>query len=217
VLGCGLDVVYPPEHRRLTEEVAEAGLLLSEYPPGTPPLGRNFPARNRIISGVALGTVIVEAREASGSLGTARAALEQNREVFAVPGNLTSPLSAGPNFLIKQGAKLVQSWRDVLEEIPGVAGLAEPEPAPRAASGADLPPEQAALLGRIPSDRAVEFDLLAGAPGEVARLTGLLLELELRGLVRQLPGGLYVRTGRRASLGSGSGAPPRIAAKWPPK
>ena len=118
VLGCGIDVVYPREHRQLAKKVLENGLLLSEFIPGTSPAPQNFPVRNRIISGLALGTLIVEASEYSGSLITARLAMEQNREVFALPGNLTSPQSFGPNFLIKQGAKLVQSWRDVVEEMP---------------------------------------------------------------------------------------------------
>ncbi len=118
VLGCGIDVVYPREHRQLTQMIAESGALLSEFPPGTSPAPQNFPVRNRIISGMSLGTVIVEASEYSGSLITARLAMEQNREVFAVPGNLTSPQSFGPNYLIKQGAKLVQIWRDIVEELP---------------------------------------------------------------------------------------------------
>ena len=118
VLGCGIDVTYPREHRRLTERILERGLTLSEFPPGTSPAPQNFPVRNRIISGLSLGTLIVEASEYSGSLITARLAMEQNREVLAIPGNLTSPRSFGPNFLIKQGAKLVQSWRDIVEEFP---------------------------------------------------------------------------------------------------
>ena len=118
VLGCGIDIVYPREHRQLTQQILEKGLLLSEFAPGTSPSPQNFPVRNRIISGLALGTLIIEASEYSGSLITARLAMEQNREVFALPGNLTSPQSFGPNFLIKQGAKLVQSWRDVVEELP---------------------------------------------------------------------------------------------------
>src|SRR5262249_39775250 len=118
VLGCGIDVTYPREHEQLTRRILDKGLLLTEFPPGTSPAPQNFPVRNRIISGMSLGTVIVEASEYSGSLITARLAMEHNREVFALPGNLTSPQSFGPNFLIKQGAKLVQSWRDVVEEMP---------------------------------------------------------------------------------------------------
>jgi DNA processing protein len=118
VLGCGIDIVYPPEHARLKEDILKTGCILTEFPPGTGPSPHNFPIRNRIVSGLALGALVVEANEKSGSLITARLALEQNRDVFAIPGNLTSPASYGPNYLIKQGAKLVQSWKDVVEEMP---------------------------------------------------------------------------------------------------
>src|SRR4030095_11287416 len=118
VLGCGIDIVYPREHRYLSRKILESGLLLSEFPPGTSPSPQNFPVRNRLISGLALGTLIVEAGEYSGSLITARLAMEQNRDVFGLPGHLSFPRSFGPNFLIKQGAKLVQSWRDIVEEFP---------------------------------------------------------------------------------------------------
>ncbi|MEJ2110434.1 MAG: DNA-processing protein DprA [Acidobacteriota bacterium] len=118
VLGCGIDRIYPPEHRQLKEQIVNSGIVISEYPPGTPPLPHQFPVRNRIISGLSLGSLVVEAGEKSGSLITARLALEQDREVFAIPGNNTAPSSYGTNFLIKQGAKLVQSWKDVVEEMP---------------------------------------------------------------------------------------------------
>src|SRR5881409_1190213 len=118
VFGCGLDFVYPKENRRLADLVEENGAVITEFPLGTPPSPQNFPIRNRIIAGLSLGVVVVEAAEYSGSLITARLALESNREVFAVPGNITSAQSFGPNHLIKQGAKLVDQWIDVIEEFP---------------------------------------------------------------------------------------------------
>ena len=118
VFGCGLDFIYPKENRRLADLVEEKGAVISEFPLGTPPSPQNFPIRNRIIAGLSLGVVVVEAAEYSGSLITARLALESNREVFAVPGNITSANSFGPHVLIRQGAKLVTSWQDVVEELP---------------------------------------------------------------------------------------------------
>src|SRR5262245_3844229 len=118
VYGCGLDFVYPKENRRLADLVQENGAVISEFPLGTPPSPQNFPIRNRIIAGMSLGVTVVEAAEYSGSLITVRLALESNREIFAVPGNITSPNSFGPHALIRQGAKLVASWQDVVEELP---------------------------------------------------------------------------------------------------
>ena len=198
VLGCGIDVVYPREHRQLTREILQRGLLVSEFTPGTSPAPQNFPARNRIISGLALGTLIVEASERSGSLITARLAMEQNREVFALPGNLTSPQSFGPNFLIKQGAKLVQTWRDIVEELPpdirkelcvnedgGSAGKQEPDP---------LSEEETGVLKLLKMDEAVQFDKIHCRCGlSISQLSNLLLNLEMEGRIRQLPGNLYVK------------------------
>ena len=118
VVGTGLETTYPKEHKKLEGEIAANGAVVSEFPLGTPPLPQNFPYRNRVLSGLCFGVLIVEAAEHSGSLITARLANEQGREVFAVPGNITSQTSFGPNFLIKDGAKLVQQWRDVVEELP---------------------------------------------------------------------------------------------------
>src|SRR4029077_8313371 len=118
VFGCGLDFVYPKENRRLADLVEENGAVISEFPLGTPPSPQNFPIRNRIIAGLSLGVVVIEAAEYSGSLITVRLALESGREIFAVPGNITSPNSFGPHALIRQGAKLVTNWQDVVEELP---------------------------------------------------------------------------------------------------
>src|SRR5262249_39043737 len=117
VVGTGLETIYPKEHKKLEEEIIAHGAVISEFPLGTPPLPQNFPYRNRVLSGLCFGVMIVEAAEHSGSLITARLAYEQGREVFAVPGNISSQTSFGPNFLIKDGAKLVQHWRDVVEEL----------------------------------------------------------------------------------------------------
>lgn len=201
VLGCGIDVVYPREHRQLTQRIVGNGVLLSEFPPGTSPSPQNFPVRNRIISGLGLGTMIVEASEYSGSLITARLAMEQNREVFAVPGNLTSPQSFGPNFLIKQGAKLVQSWRDVVEELPPDIRheiLAKEEaPTHHYPELELLTEEEAKLLEALDTDRATQFDKVFRQAGiEISRLSDLLLNLEMRGWIRQLPGNLYLKVAR---------------------
>jgi DNA processing protein len=201
VLGCGIDIVYPREHRRLSEQIAAQGLLLSEFPPGTSPSPQNFPVRNRIISGMALGTVIIEASEYSGSLITARLALEQNREVFALPGNITAAQSFGPNFLIKQGAKLVQSWRDIVEELPSdlrtrllAAEDARRDPRP---SLDMLNDAESALLALLETDRATQFDRILARSGlDISRLSDLLFALEMRGWIRQLPGNLYFKVAR---------------------
>jgi DNA processing protein len=202
VFGCGIDVVYPREHRQLSRQIVERGLLLAEFPPGTSPAPQNFPVRNRIISGLSLGTVIVEACEYSGSLITARLAMEQNREVFAVPGNLTSPQSFGPNYLIKQGAKLVQVWRDVVEELPSEVRhgiLAREDTRSRPVQELDLMTEEESMIvAALDASKATQFDRIFQRSGmSVPRLSELLLNLEMRGLVRQVPGNLFIRVARR--------------------
>ena len=211
VLGCGLDVVYPPENLKLYEQIPEQGALVSEFPLGTPPEARNFPIRNRIISGLSLGVVVVEAGERSGAGITAQIALDQNREVFAVPGPIDSPTSVGPHRLIQQGAKLVQDVEDIFQELPvlkkGQRRLFAPPgrvretpaaegggPAPDVAStaaGPAPPPEDPllALLGSdpLPLEELVRASLLP-APQVLSRLT----ILELEGLIRELPGKRYV-------------------------
>ena len=201
VLGCGIDVVYPRENKQLTQRIMENGLLLSEFVPGTSPSPQNFPVRNRIISGLGLGTLIVEASEYSGSLITARLALEQNREVYAIPGNLTAPQSFGPNFLIKQGAKLIQSWRDIVEEMPPDLRhriFAEEDAAlPCKPELEFLSEEEMRIMGLLETDRATQFDkIYRGSGVSIPVLSDLLLKLEMRGRVRQVPGNLYVKVAR---------------------
>jgi DNA processing protein len=202
ILGCGIDVVYPREHHNLTQKIVDNGLLISEFPPGTSPSPQNFPIRNRIISGLALGTMIIEASEYSGSLITARLAMEQNREVFALPGNLTTPQSFGPNYLIKQGAKLVQSWRDVVEELPPELRqeilMREDVKTPATSELQLLSGEENSILGFLKMDEAIQFDKILVSSGlGISRLSDLLLNLEMGGWIRQLPGNMYVKIRNR--------------------
>lgn len=193
VFGTGVDLVYPPGNAALAAEVAGRGLLVSEFALGTPALGHNFPRRNRLISGLAQGCLVVEAALASGSLITARAAAEQGREVFAVPGSIHSPLSKGCHALIKAGAKLAESAEDVLAELPAFrrTGIASPR---AAADGSGRSPcGDEALLDHMGFD-PVAVDALcvrAGLPAE--RVSAELLRLELAGRVAALAGGLYQR------------------------
>jgi DNA processing protein len=211
VLGTGVDEVYPRDHKKLADEIlAKGGALVSQFPLGTPPIPENFPYRNRIISGLSLGVVLVEAAENSGSLITARLAMEQNREVFAVPGNVTSRNSFGTNYLIKgAGAKLVQQWQDVAAELPPeiAARLLPPEPKKRRGKGAgasgaemtasvptDLTDDERAVFRLIKSDEPSHIDALAEESKlSLPSLTSALLGLEMRELVRQLPGKCFVR------------------------
>lgn len=191
VVGTGLDRVYPARHRSLAHRIAREGLLVSEYPLGTPPLPENFPLRNRLIAGLARGTLVVEAALQSGSLITARLAAEAGREVFAIPGSIHSPLARGCHALIRQGAKLVETGQDVLEELhPGTATTSA-----AAAVPADAAPPADALLDAIGHD-PVSLDALAARTGlSAAELGARLLELELDGRVARLPGQLYQRRG----------------------
>lgn len=188
VLGTGMDVIYPRAHKRLFAAIAERGLILTEFGPGTPPLPQHFPIRNRIISGLAHGTVIVEATSRSGSLITARTAAEQGREVFAVPGPIFSPGSEGTHRLIQYGAKLVHDANDVLEELPG--NLVAP------AAAREAPPsELERVLSVFRLEAATSVDEAAAALGvSVALLAEPLLELELGGWLRAVPGGRFLRT-----------------------
>lgn len=200
VFGTGLDVVYPREHRALAEQIRQQGVLLTEFPMGVSPLPQNFPFRNRIISGLSLGVVVVEAAQHSGSLITARLALEQDRDVFAVPGPITSPRSYGPNYLIKCGAKLVQYWRDVVEELPLNVRTEilrrESEAAPTAAVQPELPLDEheRRVLELLQVDAPTHIDELLQRSGlAVPELMRVLLELEVKDRIRQLPGKQFVK------------------------
>jgi DNA processing protein len=201
VLGCGVDIVYPREHRALAERIRERGALVSEFPPGMPPLKQNFPQRNRIISGLSLAVVVVEAAEGSGSLITADFALEQGRAVLAVPGNVLGGRNYGAHALLRDGAKLVECADDILEELP--PGIAEPG---RSAPDADVQrlesktmnrASQDPVLRRMTDGEAYDLDELSHASGvDRVKLLPRLLELELAGAVRRVEGGRFVRFNR---------------------
>jgi DNA processing protein len=198
VLGCGLDVPYPPENAALAERIAHQGALLSEFPPGTPPLKEHFPRRNRLISGLALGVLVVEAARRSGSLITARLAATQGREVFALPGSIHNPMTRGCHALIRQGAKLVETAADVLEELKIPFSKQDLEEGPEApskavAEGRPLDKDYEILLDALGFEPAGIDDLVdrTGLPSQ--SVASMLLILELEGRVGLHPGGRYVR------------------------
>ncbi len=185
VLGCGIDVTYPRENRQLFAEMASRGALLSEFPMGTLPLAENFPRRNRIISGISSGILVVEAAEGSGSLITAQCALEQGRDVYAIPGNIQSVNSRGTNRLIKQGAKLVETVADILEELPQPYGESAPSsPVARIT----FSPQEAAIYSLLSSTTLHIDEIVTRSSLTVAEVSAILLRLELNGIVSQLPG-----------------------------
>jgi DNA processing protein len=205
VMGCGIDVVYPPEHRKLAEAIIEGGgAIVSELPLGTQPMAENFPTRNRILSGLCLGVVIVEAAEKSGSLITARMALEQNRQVFAVPGSPLTGKTRGSNRLIRDGAKLVECVEDVIEEIAPQIGFANRPRTEKIAqtlknsgaseqeSFAQASDEDKLILRQLKRGEKLHVDSLIEVSGLTPQaVLRLLLEFELRGLVTQHPGKLF--------------------------
>jgi DNA processing protein len=200
VLGCGIDVIYPKENRKLFQEIEQRGAIISEFPMGTFPAPQNFPIRNRIIAGMALGIVVVEGAQYSGSLITARLAMEFGREVFAVPGNVTQPSSFGPNQLIKQGAKLVVGWEDVVEELPTpvraelmpVESVSSAERAALVEEG--LGPTEKPLYGLLGLDEARHVDELVALSGlSSSEVLAALFDLELKGVIRQLPGKQFLK------------------------
>lgn len=218
VLGCGVDIVYPSENRKLAAEIVARGLIVSEFPMASVAFPQNFPIRNRIISGLSCGILVVEGAQYSGSAITARLAMDQGREVFAVPGNITSKMSWGPNLLIKQGAKLVQDWNDVVVDLPQSAqrrlidegrqrimnqGLganvsaASESSGSAAASSLTEPHQQVArrVLEKLQTDRAIQLDTLVESVEDASpsEIIAALFELEILGLVRQMPGRNFVK------------------------
>jgi DNA processing protein len=205
VFGCGIDEVYPSENRKLSEQIAGKGATLSEFPMATPAYPQNFPVRNRIISGMSAGVIVVEGGEYSGSSITAKLAIEQGREVFAVPGNVTSKMSWGPNLLIKQGAKLVQEWNDVVTELKAEdrrkladrcrkqLNLNEAET--YQAPAASVSHVARIVMGALRPDHPVGLDhLIETLEGtSSSEIIATLFELELAGLVRQVPGKSFLR------------------------
>ncbi len=212
VFGCGVDEVYPAENRKLAEPLSKDGLILSEFPMATPPYPQNFPIRNRIISGMSAGVLVIEGGQYSGSAITAKLAAEQNREVFAVPGNITSKMSWGPNLLIKQGAKLVQEWNDVVVELKpddrrrlvercrnrlNLKGDFADESKDPLQSSLAYGPEGVGrtVLGHLQPDAPITLDYLVDTLGGTSpsEIIAALFELELAGLVRQLPGKSFIK------------------------
>jgi len=200
VMGTGIDAIYPRENDRLAERLLERGGLLTEFPASTPPSGQNFPFRNRVISGLAHGVLVVEAADRSGSLITARTAMEQGRDVYAVPGNVTSATSAGPNLLIRDGACLVRSWADVVEELPApyrdriLDAERERDRQITLSAAADVSKEERLTLKFLAADAPRHVDWLADRTRlDAGSLADALFTLELKGLAAALPGGFYVR------------------------
>jgi len=213
VWGTGIDVVYPKENKKLAERIVElGGTIVSEFPLGTFPAPQNFPLRNRILSGMSIGVLVVEAGEYSGTRITARCAMEQNRDVYAVPGNVTNKNAWGPNTLIKQGAKLTATWEDVWEDLPSevkreleeemeAAGQIESKTGGAAslfndADDKPLPEHERLVLDRLRRDESMQLDeLIEGLEGQLgsAEIFTALFELELSGRVKQMPGKNYVR------------------------
>jgi DNA processing protein len=204
VLGCGIDRLYPPEHGPLRHRIEQQGAVLSEFPMGTPPHSYHFPQRNRVISGLSLGVIVTEATSRSGSLITARMALEQNREVFAVPGNVTNALACGPHRLIKDGAKLVEHPSDIVEEILPMlepsfrdqletrqSALQLPPPTP------SLGPEEQRLFNSLSLEPVSLDDIISCGSYAPSEVMSILLSLEIKGLIKQIPGLQYLRVDMR--------------------
>lgn len=197
VIGTGLDRVYPAKHRALSHNIATSGAIVSEFPLGTSPRAENFPRRNRLISGLSLGTLIVEAAIRSGSLITARMALEQGREVFAIPGSIHNPLARGCHRLIREGAKLVETAADILEDLGALAGVETPNVENPSNDQFETDGDYQILFESLGYD-PIAIDSLIERCGLTAEaVSSMLLLLGLQGQVESLPGGRYVRTGKQ--------------------
>jgi DNA processing protein len=204
VLGCGIDVDYPKENKKLRQQIEANGCVLTEFPIGTFPAPQNFPIRNRIIAGLSWGVVVVEGSRYSGSLITGRLAMEYNRQVYGIPGNITNPKSHAPNTLIKQGAKLVETWEDVIEELPtpvraeilerlaaAAPAGSEQKPLPLTA---ELSGTERAVFSILKVDEALHVDQVVEATDlSSSDVLAALFELEMKGLIRQLPGKFFLR------------------------
>lgn len=204
VIGTGLDRIYPREHKHLADEIVGSGAMISEFPLETPPLAQNFPYRNRVLSGLSFGVLVVEAAEHSGSLITARLASEQGREVFAIPGQVTSPLAFGPNSLIRDGAKLVTGWQDVVEELPislKEVILGDDREAAKMRgpmlpllAQIDLSEDEQRVAALLKTDEAVHIDVLMEASGlRQPDLMNALLGLEMKDRIRELRGKTFIK------------------------
>jgi DNA processing protein len=187
VLGCGIDLLYPRENRDLAIRMAKQGAVVTEFPFGTEPLAENFPRRNRIVSGLAIGVLVVEASESSGSLITARLALDQGREVFAIPGNINSSVSRGTNLLIREGAKLVMGIDDILEELP----LLRPTPGQPPSPAPELSDDEEKVWRTLTGTPLHIDEITVKSSLTVCEVSAILLRLELRSLVTQLPGKIF--------------------------
>jgi len=195
VLGSGMNRIYPRENKRLFDKIIESGAVITEYPLNSMPLGFHFPLRNRIISGLSMAVVVVEAAERSGSLISARLALEQNREVMAVPGSITSKLSKGTNWLIKNGAKLIEEWEDIIEELPSyVRESIALEPKAKEQEKVKLSPREEDIIRHLTADDLTHIDIIIKKTGlSVSEVLSVLLQLELKGIVTQSPGKYFQR------------------------
>jgi DNA processing protein len=195
VFGSGLDVVYPPENRGLAEDIQRHGAVVSQFPPGTPPLPWHFPERNRIIAGLALGVVVVEAAERSGALITARLAGDLGREVFAVPGRITSDASRGAHALIQDGAKLIRDWTDIVQELPEVWRRSLWERPVSDAAPPSVDGDAARVLALLRPDEPLDIEQLIAQGGlDPRRVGAMLVSLEIEGRVRQIEGQRWVAT-----------------------